>query len=144
MQDAAMAHCPIPIDLSRGLLILPATSFFASTIKRRLSIPRENPIISIYRHHSTSELEAFLVAKEEGESTSCDIGVKKAAISKDLVPSKTNLMHKHRHIYVSRRKFRLTMFPSFVDPALVVAVVVIFLVNGPKKYQFLDKLPVAI
>lgn len=56
----------------------------------------------------------------------------------------TSLMHKLRQICVRRNKFRLTMFPGSVDPPLVVALVVIFLVNGPKKFQVLDKLPVSI
>ena len=37
----------------------------------------------------------------------------------------TSLMHKLGQIYVRRSKFQLTMFPGFVDPALIVALVVI-------------------
>ncbi|KAA3456572.1 protein LURP-one-related 7 isoform X1 [Gossypium australe] len=52
-----------------------------------------------------------------------------------LYLNQTSLMHKLRKICVSRSKFRLTMFPSLEDPSLVVALVVIFLFSGPKKFQ---------
>ncbi|MBA0764085.1 hypothetical protein Gotri_013456 [Gossypium trilobum] len=98
-----------------------------------------------------TELEAFLVAENHRGELTCDFKVKGCHFQRsctiyngDSIVAQTSLMHKLRQIYVSRRKFQLTMFPSFVDPALIVAVVVIFLVNGPKKSKILDKLPVSI
>ncbi|XP_022729933.1 protein LURP-one-related 7 [Durio zibethinus] len=136
-----------------------------------------NPLFSIYRHQDGSwqgfkgdgdekdlifkvqrilnkftrtELEVFLVAENQGEST-CDFKFKGCHFQRsctiykgDSIVAQTSLMHKLRQIYVRRNKFRLTMFPGSEDPALIVALVVIFLVNGPKKFQFLDKLPLSI
>ncbi|KAG4189071.1 hypothetical protein ERO13_A08G203700v2 [Gossypium hirsutum] len=97
-----------------------------------------------------TELEVFLVAENHQGELTCDFKVKGCHFQRsctiykgDSIVAQTSLMHKLRQIYVSRRKFQLTMFPSFVDPALIVAVVVIFLVNGPKKSKILDKLPVS-
>ncbi|TYH59884.1 hypothetical protein ES332_D08G253100v1 [Gossypium tomentosum] len=98
-----------------------------------------------------TELEVFLVAENHRGELTCDFKVKGCHFQRsctiyngDSIVAQTSLMHKLRQIYVSRRKIQLTMFPSFVDPALIVAVVVIFLVNGPKKSKILDKLPVSI
>ncbi|KAB2071352.1 hypothetical protein ES319_A08G215900v1 [Gossypium barbadense] len=98
-----------------------------------------------------TELEVFLVAENHQGELTCDFKVKGCHFQRsctiykgDSIVAQTSLMHKLRQIYVSRRKFQLTMFPSFVDPALIVALVVIFLVNGPKKSKILDKLPVSI
>ncbi|XVF46151.1 hypothetical protein PTKIN_Ptkin03bG0003800 [Pterospermum kingtungense] len=137
-----------------------------------------NPLFSIYRHHdgswhgfkgnddgdkdlifkvqrtlnkfTSTELEVFLVAETQGEST-CNFKVKGCHFQRsctiykgDSIVAQTSLMHKLRKIYVRRNKFRLTMFPGSIDPALVVAFVTIFLVNGPKKFKFLDKLPVTV
>ncbi|XWS74418.1 hypothetical protein CRYUN_Cryun02cG0214300 [Craigia yunnanensis] len=104
----------------------------------------------ILNKFTRTELEVFLVAENQEELT-CDFKVKGCHFQRsctiykgDSIVAQTNLMHKLRQIYVRRSKFRLTMFPGSVDPALVVALVVIFLVNGPKKFQILDKLPVSI
>ncbi|KAI5434996.1 protein LURP-one-related 7 isoform X1 [Lathyrus oleraceus] len=48
----------------------------------------------------------------------------------DLV-AQSSLMYKLNQIYVSRGKFRLTIFPGSIDHALIVALFVIFL-NGRK------------
>ncbi|KAK8990627.1 hypothetical protein V6N11_009319 [Hibiscus sabdariffa] len=97
-----------------------------------------------------TELEVFLVAENQGELT-CDFKVigchfqRSSTIYKgDSIVAQTSLMHKLRQIYVSRSKFRLTIFPGSVDPSLVVALVVIFLFSGPKKFRVLDKFPISV
>ncbi|CAK9313812.1 unnamed protein product [Citrullus colocynthis] len=44
----------------------------------------------------------------------------------NTIVAQTSLMHKLHQIWVRRGRFRLTIFPSSVDPALIVALVVIF------------------
>ncbi|XVE58948.1 hypothetical protein DITRI_Ditri05aG0004000 [Diplodiscus trichospermus] len=97
-----------------------------------------------------TELEVFLVTENQGDLT-CDFKVKGCHFQRsctiykgDSIVAQTSLMHKLRQIYVRRSKFRLTMFPGSVDPALIVAFVAIFLVNGPKKFLVLDKFPISI
>ncbi|KAG4206707.1 hypothetical protein ERO13_A03G024700v2 [Gossypium hirsutum] len=99
-----------------------------------------------------TELEVFLVSENQGQGElTCDLKVigchfqRSCTIYKgDSIVAQTSLMHKLRKICVSRSKFRLTMFPSLEDPSLVVALVVIFLFSGPKKFQVLDKIPISI
>ncbi|KAB2038782.1 hypothetical protein ERO13_D03G143800v2 [Gossypium hirsutum] len=99
-----------------------------------------------------TELEVFLVSENQGQGElTCDFKVigchfqRSCTIYKgDSIVAQTSLMHKLRKICVSRSKFRLTMFPSLEDPSLVVALVVIFLFSGPKKFQVLDKIPISI
>ncbi|KAH1105968.1 hypothetical protein J1N35_009736 [Gossypium stocksii] len=108
-------------------------------------------VLRVSNKFARTELEVFLVAENHQGELTCDFKVKGCHFQRsctiykgDSIVAQTTLMHKLRQTYVSRRKFQLTMFPSFVDPALIVAVVVIFLVNGPKKSKILDKLPVSI
>ncbi|MBA0708100.1 hypothetical protein Golax_020086 [Gossypium laxum] len=99
-----------------------------------------------------TELDVFLVSENQGQGElTCDFKVigchfqRSCTIYKgDSIVAQTSLMHKLRKICVSRSKFRLTMFPSLEDPSLVVALVVIFLFSGPKKFQVLDKIPISI
>ncbi|XP_027333579.1 protein LURP-one-related 7 [Abrus precatorius] len=83
------------------------------------------------------ELEVYF----DGENSThegCDLKVKGSPFQKscsiykdaDLV-AQTSLMYKLHQIYVSRGKFRLTIFPGTIDHALIVALFVIFL-NGRK------------
>ncbi|XP_021279297.1 protein LURP-one-related 7 [Herrania umbratica] len=97
-----------------------------------------------------TELEVFLGTENQGELT-CDFKVKGCHFQRsctiykgDSLVAQTSLMHKLRQVYVRRSKFRITIFPGSVDPSLVVALVVIFLDNGPKKFQVLDKFPLSI
>ncbi|KAL4033194.1 hypothetical protein IC575_006280 [Cucumis melo] len=46
--------------------------------------------------------------------------------SGNTIVAQTSLMHKLHQIWVRRGRFRLTIFPSSVDPALIVALIVIF------------------
>ncbi|XP_022154859.1 protein LURP-one-related 7 [Momordica charantia] len=44
----------------------------------------------------------------------------------NTIVAQTSLMHKLNQVWVRRGRFRLTIFPGSVDPALIVALVVIF------------------
>lgn len=123
-----------------------------SSNKRVLLLDSEgNPLISMNRHHKGSwegfkgdedqkdlifrvqrkgktELEVFLV------DSASELKLKGSAFQKSCtiykgneILAQTSLMYKLRQLFVGRNKFRLTIFPGFVDQALVAALIVIFL-----------------
>ncbi|KAJ4719102.1 Protein LURP-one-related like [Melia azedarach] len=80
-----------------------------------------------------TEFEVLLVGEISGGSAS-DFMVKGCPFQRsctiyrgDSLVAQTSLMYKLGQIYVRRDKFRLTIFPGSVEPALIVALVVIFL-----------------
>ncbi|XP_054819672.1 protein LURP-one-related 7 [Prosopis cineraria] len=83
------------------------------------------------------ELEVFLTG-EILEDTTCDLKVRGSPFQRSCsiyngnsLLAQTSLMYKLDQIFVSRKKFRLTIFPGSFDHALLAALVVIFL-NGRK------------
>ncbi|XP_061354312.1 protein LURP-one-related 7 [Gastrolobium bilobum] len=132
-----------------------------SSDKKLLLDASGNPVFSIYGHHNGSwkcykgdnelvfrvqrtlktltrvELEVFFYG-ERSNDEGCDLKVRGSPFNKscsiykdaDLV-AQTSLMYKLHQLYVSRGKFRLTIFPGTIDHAIVVALCVIFL-NGRK------------
>ncbi|KAK4274884.1 hypothetical protein QN277_018049 [Acacia crassicarpa] len=86
---------------------------------------------------SRVELEVFLTGEKLDEST-CDLKVRGSPFQRSCsiyqgnsLLAQTSLMHKLNEIFVSRKKFRLTIFPGSFDHTLFAALVVIFL-NGRK------------
>ncbi|KAG4966425.1 hypothetical protein GLYMA_14G200600v4 [Glycine max] len=79
------------------------------------------------------ELEV-LFAAERSNDEGCDLKVKGSPFQRscciykdaDLV-AQSSLMYKLHQMFVSRSKFRLTIFPGTIDHALIVALFVIFL-----------------
>ncbi|CAL0317760.1 unnamed protein product [Lupinus luteus] len=84
---------------------------------------------------SRVELEVFFKGENDGE---CDLKVRGSPFKRSCniykhneLVAQSSLMYKLHQIFVSRDKFRLTIFPETFDHALIVALFVIFL-NGRK------------
>ncbi|KAJ4972139.1 hypothetical protein NE237_005238 [Protea cynaroides] len=79
-----------------------------------------------------TELEVFLLDENWGDSTSdfkvkgCPFQRSCTIYKRNAIVAETSLLYKLRKIIVGRRRFKLTIFPGFVDHALIVALVVIF------------------
>ncbi|CAI8585943.1 unnamed protein product [Vicia faba] len=83
------------------------------------------------------ELEVIFAGERLNDDV-CDLRVigspfkRSCSIYKDTdLVAQSSLMYKLNQIYVSRGKFRLTIFPGSIDHALIVALFVVFL-NGRK------------
>ncbi|KAK2430485.1 protein LURP-one-related [Trifolium repens] len=83
------------------------------------------------------ELEVFISGERLNDDI-CNLKVigspfkRSCSIYKDAdLVAQSSLMYKLNQIYVSRGKFRLTIFPGIIDHSLIVALFVIFL-NGRK------------
>ncbi|KAF7816196.1 protein LURP-one-related 7 isoform X1 [Senna tora] len=97
-------------------------------------------VFTVHRSRKTFtrvELQVFLVGETSEGSTSnfrvtgCPFQRSCKIFRGNDVLAQTCLMYKLNQTFVSRSKFRLTIFPGFSNQALIVALVVIFL-NGRK------------
>ncbi|KAH9716624.1 protein LURP-one-related 7 [Citrus sinensis] len=80
-----------------------------------------------------TEFEVFIV-DENSEDSASHFTIKGSPFQKSCtiyrgnsIIAQTSLMYKLQQIYVRRNKFRLTIFPTSIEPAVIVALVVIFL-----------------
>ncbi|KAE9606038.1 putative tubby-like domain-containing protein [Lupinus albus] len=95
-------------------------------------------IFSVHRTLKTLsrvELDVFFKGEKDG---ACDLKVRGSPFKRSCniykhnqLVAQSSLMYKLHQIFVSRDKFRLTIFPETFDHALIVALFVIFL-NGRK------------
>ncbi|XP_043703702.1 protein LURP-one-related 7 [Telopea speciosissima] len=80
----------------------------------------------------TTELEVFLLDENWGGSTSdfkirgCPFQRSSTIYKGNSIIAETSLLYKLRKVIVGRRRFKLTIFPGFVDHALIAALVVIY------------------
>ncbi|XP_062171285.1 protein LURP-one-related 7 [Alnus glutinosa] len=123
----------------------------SSADKRVLLLDSEgNPLISMHRHHDGSwegfkgdkdEKDLIFRVRRKGKTefevflddSASELKLKGSAFQKsctiykgNAIIAQTSLMYKLRQLFVRRDKFRLTIFPGFVDHALVAALIVIF------------------